>query len=337
MLRSISSDRIRPRIIDGGITFTDGTPSLNIGGVASSLTDNGAGDVTVTYRDSFGRGGVTFVHSSNHINDCSWGNVASSTALATRISSCRQDGTKVDQPYDFLTVGFDSFNTDYLPDSHSSVLYHRPLSRLVAYRIKGTDTAAIQSSTKHGTLTDHDTGEYTVTFTNEFGEQPRVFATAISSSAIVLSRDTCDNTHVKLTAFDQAPAAADTDFYLWVLGCDTSDSSTGHRRAIKTPHAGARLLVFQITVTAGTPALTYGSGSGTVTDNGTGDFILTFTKPFKRAPEILATTDSTRIATVAEAASTTAVNVLTFTDAGVAQDPTIVNVLVLGYDNSAEF
>lgn len=58
-------------------------------------------------------------------------------------------------------------------------------------------------------------------------------------------------------------------------------------RDIKSPQRAMRMLSFRITGT-GTAAIAEGGFDATLTDNGTGDYTLTFTNPFARLPTVVA-------------------------------------------------
>ena len=82
-------------------------------------------------------------------------------------------------------------------------------------------------------------------------------------------------------------------------------------------------------------SLTIGSGLAALTDNGTGDYTLTFNKPFARAPIVLVT-PLTKVYANVTASSTTACTIKTFNDGGSAVDADM-NVLVIGWDTADEY
>lgn len=98
----------------------------------------------------------------------------------------------------------------------------------------------------------------------------------------------------------------------------------------------ARQLGFKVTGT-GTAAINQGSTDATLTDNGTGDYTLTFTKPFARAPIPVVTPLTTGIHAEVTSASSTAVRIKTFAVAdGTTATDAVFFVHVLGYDSADE-
>lgn len=106
------------------------------------------------------------------------------------------------------------------------------------------------------------------------------------------------------------------------------------QRSIKTNQRQERELAFFLDGT-GTAALTIGSGLATLTDNGTGDYTLTFRQPFARTPIVLVT-PLTKVYATVTAMSTTACTIKTFNDAGSATDADM-SILVKGWDVTDEF
>jgi len=113
-------------------------------------------------------------------------------------------------------------------------------------------------------------------------------------------------------------------------------SSRGMSRSVKSTQRNPILLAFRVTGT-GTAVIDEGTTDATLTDNGTGDYTLTFAQAFSRAPAVTATC----VATAGDAfacihtVSTTAVRIVTFdaTDGTTAKD-TVFHVLVYGYDSA---
>lgn len=89
-------------------------------------------------------------------------------------------------------------------------------------------------------------------------------------------------------------------------------------RKVDTPERKVRKLNFLVDGT-GTAALTQGSFHATLTDNGTGDYTVTFNKPGKRLLG-LSVLPITKVYAHTRSALPTAVRILTFNDAGVATD-----------------
>lgn len=105
-------------------------------------------------------------------------------------------------------------------------------------------------------------------------------------------------------------------------------------REIKGTQRLPRLLAAIVDGT-GTAAIRMGSTDFTLTDNGTGDYTLTFAKAFLRKPMIQVTcaTNDCYAETVDADNSLTAVHILTKNNADAATDA-VFHVLVLGYDSA---
>lgn len=105
-------------------------------------------------------------------------------------------------------------------------------------------------------------------------------------------------------------------------------------REIKGSQRLARMIGFKVTGT-GTAAISQGAQDATLVDNGTGDYTLTFTKPFTRAPIVTASCMTATCYAEVAAASATAVQILTKSNADAATDA-VFFVQVLGYDSADE-
>lgn len=103
-------------------------------------------------------------------------------------------------------------------------------------------------------------------------------------------------------------------------------------REIKGTQRLPRLLAFKVTGT-GTAAIGEGASDATLTDNGTGDYTLTFRKAFLRAPIVTVTTMTANTRAEVAAASASSCQILTKNDATSATDAVFL-VQVLGWDTA---
>lgn len=106
-------------------------------------------------------------------------------------------------------------------------------------------------------------------------------------------------------------------------------------RSIKSPQRLPRQLAFKVTGT-GTAAITIGSRDATLVDNTTGDYTLTFTQPFARAPIVVASCETATCYAEIASATTTSVNILTKSNGDVATDA-VFHVIVQGFDAADEY
>lgn len=86
----------------------------------------------------------------------------------------------------------------------------------------------------------------------------------------------------------------------------------------------------------GTASITTGSGLATLVDNGTGDYTLTFAKPFTRTPTVQITT-VTAATTGRAVKSLTDVQVLTFAMDGTTATDAEFDLTVTGWDSQDEY
>lgn len=107
-------------------------------------------------------------------------------------------------------------------------------------------------------------------------------------------------------------------------------------RSIKSTQRAPRQLAFKIKGT-GTAAVQIGSKDAALTDNGTGDYTVTFAAPFKRDCVAVATSMTADVYCEIAAASATAVQVLVkATDDNAATDGDFM-LIVQGYDSADQF
>ena len=106
-------------------------------------------------------------------------------------------------------------------------------------------------------------------------------------------------------------------------------------RSIKSTQRGPRMLAFKITGT-GTAAINLNSGDASLTDNGTGDYTLTFTKPFARIPVAVASSQTAGVyCEVIPAASS--IEILTKARSNGAATDAVFDLIVLGFDSVDQF
>lgn len=335
MLRAISHPFIAPRLVAGQIRFSTGTPYLyGAKAEATSIVDNGSGDVSLTLGDPFARAPLLFSTPYDTSAGSISGAGATPTATEVRPASQNSAGTGVDSTTNFLAFGWD-YPEEQSHEGHSfsvksSLIDHRLISTIV-------DGANGECLTNFAQISGvkTDTGEYTFTFDRAFGQAPYVFATALGAACAVVNVNASAPGEVSVLVSDEDGSPVDQSFSLFVFGQDSRDSSGKNRRIIKCTQRLARLETFRISVTGGTPSLSIGSERGSVSDEGTGEYKITFTKPFARSPEVLCSSQVGRIVTTEQ--DSQELEVYAFTNAGSAVDPTSVDILVMGYDDAINY
>lgn len=106
-------------------------------------------------------------------------------------------------------------------------------------------------------------------------------------------------------------------------------------RSIKSPQRLPRQLHFHVDGT-GTSSIVIGSKDATLTDNGVGDYTLTFTAPFTRNPVIVCTSITAGIVFNIAASSTSSVQILAKDTLGAATDCDFY-CIVQGFDCADEY
>lgn len=250
------------------------------------------------------------------------------TVTALNPAAATNTGTADEGTMHGLAIRYDSANTDRVAPLQSIVAPFRS-PRLMGFRVA---TNAIASGAKQGTLSVASS-VYTFTWTRAFGRAPIIVASAIGATAanVKITSTAVDTGVISAAAVDGTPG--DRDFCALVFGSNAINDTQGVLRPVVVPQIAPRLEVFTVDG-SGTAAISVGSTDATLTDNGTGDWTLTFTKAFKRAP-ICVVTGATR-AQLQTAPTTTAVRILGFNAAGSAAADQVFTVFCLGYDDDVE-
>lgn len=108
----------------------------------------------------------------------------------------------------------------------------------------------------------------------------------------------------------------------------------GLKRPLKMPQREMMALSFAVLDTAGTPSLTRGSTDGAITDNGVGDYTITFTEPFESGtvPQCFIQVKEADCMAHIDTANTdnTKVTVNVFEADGVTAEDASLDILVIG-------
>ena len=102
-------------------------------------------------------------------------------------------------------------------------------------------------------------------------------------------------------------------------------------RELKGTQRLARLLAIHLIGTS-TANITEGKFDGTLVDNGTGDYTITFKKPFARTPIVQAISHTSQTLIQVFAVSKTAIQIKTFGVDGTTAKDAVVDLVVLGSD-----
>ena len=105
------------------------------------------------------------------------------------------------------------------------------------------------------------------------------------------------------------------------------------RRAVESPQRKVRMIPVVVTDAAGTPTLGEGQFQVSITDNGVGDFTLTYNEALARAAVVMVTPRESDLiaAVVASSVSSCQINLFDAADGTTAKDGD-VNILIIGFD-----
>lgn len=336
MIREVQSETLGLRVMGFKHDLTSGTPTATIGlGDIASTTDNGSGDYTINLKTPFR------TTAGSNVAVCPIANADASGSInmcyTNSISAARflMSGDAVGH---VLMAGVDSLTLDRaLPLSNVKTTASRPV--LMGFKVTGTGTAVIDIGSNQATLTDNGTGDYTLTFRNAFGRIP-VVAGCCGTANLLLRVISATATSVNVKTVNTGGTATDSIFYLFVLGHYKTQEDWGRRTVLHTTQRNPRMLVFNIT-DSGTATVSLGAQQGTLTDNGTGDYTITFTKAFRRAPIVAASAfyngSNNSFATIHSDTDSTRVRVLRMNSTGPAAQDGNVSIWVLGFDDSVEY
>lgn len=333
MLRSLKAAHWTPRL-QGFKILTASTPAatLLIGSQEATVARTAVGKATVTLGEALGRTGIVVATPGV---DAAAGSFAVTDTLHTgaafKAEVLGAAGSGDDSYCHALTLGFeDAYGTDR-GSPLQSVKGVCASPRLLPFHIAAAGTITVGKAQASIALAS---SVFTLTPTNKFGRIPVVIASPIAAAAKACRITAALASYVSIETYDPAGTALeDNDFYCAILGWDTPDEMSGLRRSIKVPQAQPRMEAFRITGT-GTAALAVGASDATLTDNGTGDYTLTFTEPFARAPIVLVNGKDYRAQNLA-AATKTACQVGTFNTSNAAVDD-VLDVLVIGFDGDQD-
>lgn len=342
MLRYIKNQHIKPFLLGGAVDLaTSGVPTFIHGSDdMNALTDIATGRVGMSMRTGFNRQFLEFFTRVNGASNPTAHGIAGYLDLTN--SSCEarirdNAGAVEDRDYNYLFCGWRSSNVD--KTLLQQVLGTRHNQRLICAQVNSTGAIGLGGPTISVTKTS--TGVYAVTFTRAFARQRPIvmvspYSSGVASTTLIVSATTSASS-ITVNMFNAATGAAqDTSFMLIALGQDTNTLQGRQNDPITINFRKPRMLGFRITGSA-TPALAIGGVDGTVADAGagTGDYLITFTNPFKQIPVCISTGLDPARAQI-HTATTTSVRVITSNAATTLTDSDC-NVLVIGSDDASEY
>ncbi len=197
------------------------TPVINIGDAKATITRNGTGDYTITFKRPFSSDNVIAVGTVIKTTAAHF-HVVSCTALAVRVLVGAAGVASDAAPFYLVVQGSD--NPQYGTGQRKATRVSDRLPRLIAGHVSySAGTPSIVKGTGDFTVTDTGTGVLTVTFVNPFLREPIVIANKDSAGLVTLNA-AADVDEIVLNCFSAVPAAQDpSDLHFMVFGYDDLD------------------------------------------------------------------------------------------------------------------
>ena len=100
------------------------------------------------------------------------------------------------------------------------------LAHVIAARVDGTGTAALLSGSTELSLTDNGTGDYTLTFSQQWARVPVVVATPVTAGvSLNIAAVSASSVQITSVATSDGSTATDADFHVVIVGSDAADET----------------------------------------------------------------------------------------------------------------
>ena len=295
-------------------TVVTPSASLGIGSMDATIARAGAGQPTITPRLQFARRPVVIGCPANTVGNGSYiGQASAPTASAMPLELLTTGGTATDGTGDIIALGWDSSNVDEtgLQTLVSSI--QRP--RLIAARIESSGTVS-QGKKDILSVNRSSAGVYEITFNQAFGRAPAI-AVCGDAAARFGSYSSKTPGSVTINLADEAGNLANGRFHFIALGQEGSDEYGKMRNPLMSNY---ELHPVAFSVIAGSTTFDVGAADASgIVKNGTGDFTITFKRPFGKIP-VAAATARGQGKVYFSSVTATAIRVLTTTNLNVAAD-----------------
>jgi len=342
MLRTIKTPHLRPRLIAyTGTTAGSAANTISVGAEEGTFTnaDNDE-ELDLALAQPFARAPVVIATPGADLADgVATHLTADPTASAISVTATGSDvGT-----HHALILGYDSTDAQTYggPLRHmQSVKGTRRMPRIIAGQVSALGAVTIGGN--QFSVTDNGTGDHTIVLTGTGGKRafastPVVVASPVTADQGAVCRvESATTSAINILTFDESDSADDLAFNFIAIGWDTLDE---HRlrmgSSIQTQMRRPRILGFHITTQ---DTVTTGVGDGTVVDDGTGVFTLTYTDAFKREPIVVVCSgNSTDAWATVSASSATACTIETADASGSLGDADDCHIIVIGSDDADDF
>ena len=333
MRTQLRTSRVGTRILPFNLTGSGTTVSGNLSGSGISAT---LASSIFTVTPKWGFRTPPFIFGATTIATPGGYVLGSSPANSTfGVSTFNAAGSATDAVIHALAVGWDTTET---LGSRASYDISCPMPMLVdVFKVQGTGTAAVTIGGLRASLVDNGTGNYTLTF-NDPAHNPSTtyIPNVVGTTCAVACVAPSGNNALNVRTYNSSGTLVDADFYLYCFKRENITLYGDLRIPLETSQNRGRVHFYRITVTGGVPALTHAPYGTTITDNGVGDFTVTYPPGSAFAREAIVMTGG-GLKTQAHSSSTTSFRVLNFNAAGSATDPATMDALVLGFDDVSQF
>lgn len=340
MLNEIRNSHLGARCTAFSVTTASSTATASLGqDDLSSATSGATGKSTLNLKKPYARLPITVATPGANVAN---GGFATYDTDATK-SAIVLESLGVAGSGDDGTIHGLSFGWDYAQSDHLGFHGGQPLVNTNGYEpiLLGVHVTAAGAVTMGGKLitpTISDTSLFTCALRHAFCRTAFAVASPIHASAAkAISVLSSSASSVGIQTFQSGGTKEANEFQALILGWRHKDVLWGRRSIVQTPRRKPKIIAFEITDTAGTPSVTIGSDDLTVTDNGTGDYTLTWKTASKptQAPIVIVTGKTTRTQ-LHSAPTATSARILSFNAGGSATDGSLQGV-ALCFDYADEY
>jgi len=331
------------RLIPSIITTAAGPLATNTFGQDLTLPTSGTGQVQPTYVKPFVRGSLGLYSAATSV-----GNAAitatndaetPATNLIIKLKTLNSSGSSASGLVRALFAGWDSSFTASSPFPRTyEAKCSQPGASIYALAWNST-SSTITEGASFFTRTSVSDGLDDFAINKPFAQDNLVVLItpwhASSPASATITSATASNIRTALWDLNSV-AAADHSFHALVLGFNRAGQTGGRFAAIRTPQPKARLHAIRIVTTGGVPVITLGNGDATIVDTGVGRYTLTWTKPFKRKPIVVATGTAANRAVLRGEPSVTGCEINSWNAAGSALADGGIEMLVYGCDTDIQ-
>lgn len=293
----------------------------------SAKSRTGAGASSHTFLQKFRRGSVVVASIGADVADGGYATLGTCDASGLALNSLGSGGAGDDGTLHALCLGW---NNEYLFNSlPQEVRAYFHDAKIVRGRVTSAGAEGLSSGKFSVSLAN--TSEYTITFTPAFARTPIVIPTIIGTSAGSWKITAVSASSVTIKTFDTSGLATAAAFDFVAYGSGAPNEIGLANADIFVPGLKNEIIGGVFNGSAST--ISIGSVDYSFVKNSTGDYTLTFSRPFVDEPVVLLCGTSGRVQ-LKSTPLKTAFTVVSFNAAGVAADDAGVHFQVYGsFDN----